>query len=79
MKDAYEVLYQKEADLVRVRQEVECLRITATLLGDDASADDLGPGIAEAVIDIRDRFDDFGRLHRTAAPELRIVTAPVVV
>jgi hypothetical protein len=47
MKDAYEVLYQKEADLVRVRQEVECLRITATLLGDDASADDLGPGPEE--------------------------------
>jgi hypothetical protein len=42
MKDAYEVLYQKEADLIRVRQEVECLRITASLLSDDASADDPG-------------------------------------
>ena len=36
MKDAYEVLYQKEADLVRVRQEVESLRIAASLLNDDA-------------------------------------------
>ena len=43
MKDAYEVLYQKEGDLVRVRQEVECLRITASLLGDDTSADDQPP------------------------------------
>jgi hypothetical protein len=42
MKDAYEVLYQKEADLVRVRQEVESLRIVASLLNDDASADDPG-------------------------------------
>lgn len=40
MKDAYEVLYQKEADLVRVRQEVESLRIVASLLIDDESADD---------------------------------------
>jgi len=42
MKDAYEVLYQKEADLVRVRQEVESLRIAASLLNDDACADDPG-------------------------------------
>jgi hypothetical protein len=40
MKDAFEVLYQKEADLVRVRQEVECLRIAASLLSDDVFADD---------------------------------------
>lgn len=38
MKDAYEVLYQKEADLVRVRQEIESLRIAASLL-DDPSVD----------------------------------------
>jgi hypothetical protein len=43
MRDAYEVLYQKEADLVRVRQEVESLRITASLLGDDDNAS----GVAE--------------------------------
>ena len=44
MKDAYEVLYQKEADLFRVRQEVEGLRVVASLLADDASAeDDQGP------------------------------------
>jgi hypothetical protein len=32
MKDAYEVLEQKEADLARVRQEIESLRIVASLL-----------------------------------------------
>lgn len=35
MRDAYEVLYQKEADLVGVRQEIASLRITASLLGDE--------------------------------------------
>lgn len=35
MKDAYEVLYQKESDLARVRKEIESLTIAAQLLGDD--------------------------------------------
>ena len=35
MKDAYEVLYQKESDLARVRKEIESLTITAQLLTDD--------------------------------------------
>ena len=35
MKDAYEVLYQKEADLARVRKEIESLNISAQLLADD--------------------------------------------
>jgi hypothetical protein len=34
MKDAYEVLYRKEADLVRVRQEIESLTLVASLLND---------------------------------------------
>ena len=42
MKDAYEVLYQKEAELVRVRQEVESLRVVASLLTDDTSANNQG-------------------------------------
>jgi hypothetical protein len=29
MKDAYEVLQQKEADLARTQHEIDCLRITA--------------------------------------------------
>ena len=39
MKDAYEVLKQKEADLNRVRTEIESLRIVASLLADDAARD----------------------------------------
>lgn len=38
MKDAYEVLEQKEADLSRVRQEIESLRIVAPLLVDDLNS-----------------------------------------
>lgn len=34
MKDAYEVLYQKESDLARVRKEIESLTIAAQLLVD---------------------------------------------
>ena len=35
MKDGYEVLYQKESDLARVRKEVESLTLAAQLLADD--------------------------------------------
>lgn len=35
MKDAYEVLYQKESDVARLRKEVESLNIAAQLLADD--------------------------------------------
>jgi hypothetical protein len=34
MIDAYQLLWAKETDLVRVRKEVESLRIVATLLSD---------------------------------------------
>jgi len=37
MKDPFEVLRQKEADLVRVQQEVESLRIVAPLLSEESS------------------------------------------
>ena len=35
MKDAYHVLREKEADLARVRKQVECLNIAAPLLADE--------------------------------------------
>jgi hypothetical protein len=35
MKDAYEVLYSKEADLTRVRQEIESLKIVAPMLSEE--------------------------------------------
>ncbi len=46
MKDAYEVLEQKEADLARVRQEIESLRIVVSLLVDDLNANDSDQTIA---------------------------------
>jgi hypothetical protein len=40
MKDPCEVLQQKEADLSRVRNEIESLRLIAPLLSDDLPADE---------------------------------------
>ncbi len=41
MKDPFEVLRIKELDMLRVKQEIEALRITAELLGEEpASAGD---------------------------------------
>jgi len=40
MKDAYSVLEKKEADLARVRQEIESLRMVASLLVDDLNSTD---------------------------------------
>lgn len=39
MKDAYEVLRQKEADVARLRNEIASLQIVAPLLGDDSHSD----------------------------------------
>ncbi len=40
MKDAYEVLRQKEADIARVRNEIESLRIVSSLLSDELTSDE---------------------------------------
>jgi hypothetical protein len=39
MKDAYELLQQKQAELGRVRKEIESLNIVGPLLSDDRSSD----------------------------------------
>jgi hypothetical protein len=39
VKDAYEVLRQKEAALARTRHEVECLRTAAPLLQDELTSE----------------------------------------
>jgi hypothetical protein len=39
MRDPYDVLKQKEADLARVRHEIESLRIVGGLLADDLDSD----------------------------------------
>jgi len=38
MKNPLEVLRMKEQEIVRVKQEIEALRIAAKLLGEDPSA-----------------------------------------
>jgi hypothetical protein len=47
MKDAYEVLYQKEADLVRVHQEIESLRVVASLLAEELASDNPSQSLDE--------------------------------
>ena len=41
LKDPYEVLRQKEADLARLRHEIESLQLVASLLSDDVTSDEL--------------------------------------
>jgi len=41
MKNAYEVLQQKETDLARVRHEIESLWIVASLLADESPSEEL--------------------------------------
>jgi hypothetical protein len=47
MKDAYEVLSQKEADLVRVHQEIESLKVVASLLAEELTLDNPGQSLGE--------------------------------
>jgi hypothetical protein len=44
MKDAFDVLRQKEADLARVQREVESLRIVAPLVSEDSSEPESSSG-----------------------------------
>jgi len=41
MKNAYEVLQQKERDLARVRREIESLRIVASLLSEELTSEEM--------------------------------------
>jgi hypothetical protein len=47
MKDLIEVLRMKEQDILRVKQEIEALRITAELLGEES------PSASEARVEFR--------------------------
>ena len=54
MKNAYEVLLQKETDLARVRHEIESLWIVAPLLSDELPSEELSKkcaGSAEETLD----------------------------
>jgi hypothetical protein len=48
MKDAYELLQQKEAELARVRKEIESLNIVAPLLSDDLISNDPAPNLDDS-------------------------------
>jgi hypothetical protein len=43
MPDLYQLLREKELDIVRVRREIEALRATIPLLEDDDEIDDSTP------------------------------------
>jgi hypothetical protein len=50
MKDAYEVLRQKEREVSRLKKEVEALRIAAPLVSEDGETeDDNQPTLLRAV------------------------------
>jgi hypothetical protein len=53
MKDACEVLYKKEADLARVRREIDSLTIAARLLVDDGISDGNGATVAQEKKSVR--------------------------
>jgi len=48
MKDAYEILRLKEAELARVRKEIDSLNIVARLLLNDGTSDNAIPKSGEA-------------------------------
>jgi len=48
MKDAYEILRLKEAELARVRKEIDSLNIVARLLSNDGTSDNAVPKTGEA-------------------------------
>lgn len=64
MKDAYELLRQKQTELARVRKEIESLNIAAPLLSDDRTSDDPGETPDESS---RSLSDTISRLSDSAA------------
>jgi hypothetical protein len=55
MKNAYEVLQQKETDLARVRHEIESLWIVASLLSDELPSEELTKKRARSADETLDR------------------------
>ena len=71
MKDAYQVLYEKETNLTRVRQEIESLKIVASLLGDQPSPD----GSGESSEDLGKKPAGSAEERTSVQPDLEIVGA----
>jgi hypothetical protein len=73
MKDVHEVLRQKEADLSRVRREIESLQIVASLLSDESKTDELPKKPASSAEDVSEAPEESeatgtGGLFSSAAP-----------
>jgi hypothetical protein len=67
MKNAYEVLQQKEADLARTRHEIDSLRITATLLA-DAPSPEHAETRSENSTEIKSQHEPELKVTRSDAP-----------
>ena len=52
MKDVYEVLQQKEADVARVRHEIENLKIVSSLLSDELGLKDVRELLGQKEADV---------------------------
>ena len=65
MQNVYEVLQQKQAELARVRKEIDCLNIVAALLSDDRTSDD--PALNSAQSPASSLTDTISRLSDSAA------------
>jgi hypothetical protein len=52
MKNPLEVLRMKEQDMLRVKQEIEALRITAKLLGEETPSNGEGKGGIRQVVNL---------------------------
>jgi hypothetical protein len=74
MQDVYEILQQKQAELARVRKEIECLNIVASLLSDDGTSDQRVPNPDEsAASSLRDRVS---RLSDSVATNVDNLVSP---
>jgi hypothetical protein len=58
MKDAYEVLHQKQMDLARVRKEIDSLNLAARLLSDDDTSDNPAEASPSSLSDTISQLSD---------------------
>jgi hypothetical protein len=72
MKDVYQILEQKQADLDRVRCEIESLRLVAPLLSEDATQETIKkPTSAEKPIEKGSEATGTGSLFSSISSRLR--------
>jgi len=71
MKDVYQILEQKEADLDRIRCEIESLRLVAPLLSDDTQETIKKPTSAEKPIEKGSEATGTGSLFSSISSRLR--------